>query len=100
MNDTGIGIPEDMNLAVFEPFRQGSEGERPSVRRQRDGAACCGSKTNRTFWVVKLHHETNEFGGCRFVVEIPLEQAPVALVPETESHGNFRRRSENFVSGR
>jgi len=83
VNDTGIGIPEDMNLAVFEPFRQGSEGDARLYEGSGMGLPVVVKQTELLGG--KLHHENNEFGGCRFVVEIPLEQAPVALVPETES---------------
>lgn len=72
--DTGIGIPENLSLSVFEPFRQGSEGD----SRLYDGAGMGLPIVLKQVELLKgvMEHKNNEFGGCTFNITIPLELEP------------------------
>lgn len=72
--DTGIGIPEGLNLTIFEPFRQGSEGD----SRLYDGAGMGLPVVVKQVELLKgqMEYKNNEFGGCTFYITIPLELEP------------------------
>ena len=69
--DTGIGISDEVSLAVFEPFRQGSEG----ISRLYNGTGMGLPIVFKQVELLKgtMNYHNNELGGLTLNIVIPIE---------------------------
>jgi PAS domain S-box-containing protein len=73
VRDTGIGIPENANHFIFEPFRQSSEGH----SRNNEGAGLGLAIVSKQIQLLggNISHHPNELGGTVFKVTLPMMEA-------------------------
>jgi len=93
VRDTGPGVPEGMQDAVFEPFVQGA-----SRISERYGGAGLGLAIARRLVVLMggtLKMDRADHGGSEFRIEIPLtspRQSPISTIPD------FQLEEEGFAN--
>ena len=82
VDDTGIGIPENMQPLLFQPFQQLD----PSISRKYGGTGLGLAIVNSLVEIMGggITVETRDGAGSSFVVELPLQEteaAPEKLIP-------------------
>ncbi|MCH8525376.1 MAG: PAS domain S-box protein [Balneolales bacterium] len=68
--DTGIGLPDNVDLSIYEPFRQFSEG----ISRLYDGIGMGLPIVSKQVELLRgtIKWKNNEFDGCSFNITLPL----------------------------
>lgn len=82
--DTGIGIPPEQQVAIFDPFKQADSG----TTRKFQGSGLGLSITRQLCELMggRIHVESEAGAGAKFVIELPLpiSPTPVALKKNDE----------------
>lgn len=87
--DTGIGIPEDLAETVFQPFQQ----IHPAGGNLSEGIGLGLAITRELVSLMEgsLGVARRRRGGSRFVVTLPLREAPARAVPTARTEGPLAR---------
>lgn len=95
VSDTGIGIPEQMQNQVFEPFVQADMSDTRSFGGAGMGLTLC----KRLVGLMKgrISVESQQGEGSRFIVRLPLEPYSLIPPPSTELKAQSPRSSSRIL---
>ena len=82
VRDTGIGIPEDVQLAIFEEFQQADKGASRKFEGTGLELSICRSLLRLMGSDIQLQSEPGMGSNFWFTLNLPVSSIPVPAVPE------------------